>query len=106
MQCKHKLVYIVLSCVLLVSGIVLLVNVRAQAPKQAQIAFQSDRDGNCEIYAMDADGKNLHNITNNPAEDRFPAWSPDGQRIAFASNRDGNGVSTKEYEIYVMDADG
>ncbi|NIM52761.1 MAG: hypothetical protein GTO22_26535, partial [Gemmatimonadales bacterium] len=35
-----------------------------------------------------------------PADDREPAWSPDGTRIAFASNRDGN------YEIYVMDADG
>jgi Tol biopolymer transport system component len=49
---------------------------------------------------MDADGKNQRRLTNNPAEDGYLAWSPDGQRIAFASDRDGNG------EIYVMDSDG
>ena len=74
MQSKHKLVYIVLSCVLLVSGVVLFINVRAQAPKQAQIAFHSNRDGNCEIYVMDADGKNQRNLTNNPAYDDGPDW--------------------------------
>jgi TolB protein len=65
-----------------------------------RIAFGSNRDGDCEIYVMDADGKNQRNLTENPAEDWGAAWSPDGQRIAFVSNRDGNS------EIYVMDADG
>ena len=49
---------------------------------------------------MNADGKNQRRLTNNPAEDGGPSWSPDGQRITFVSNRDGN------REIYVMDADG
>ena len=66
----------------------------------AQIAFTSYRDGNGEIYVMDADGGNLRNLTRNPALDWGPAWSPDGGRIAFTSNRDGN------FEIYVMDAKG
>src|ERR687883_930796 len=66
----------------------------------AQIAFASDRDGNFEIYLMDADGGGLTRLTENNAEDLSPAWSPNGSRIAFVSNRDGNN------EIYVMNADG
>jgi TolB protein len=49
---------------------------------------------------MNADGTGLVNLTNNPADDVWPAWSPDGKKIAFQSNRDGN------LEIYVMNADG
>ena len=38
-------------------------------------------------------------LTQNNAEDLHPVWSPDGKKIAFMSDRDGN------YEIYVIDAD-
>ena len=69
------------------------------ASEEAQIAFHSNRDGNQEIYVMDADGKSQRNIANNPAHDQDPAWSPDGQMIAFNSTRD------EKREIYVMDAD-
>jgi Tol biopolymer transport system component/serine/threonine protein kinase len=65
-----------------------------------QFAFVSERDGNREIYIMNADGSGARNLTNNPADDWDPAWSPDGNEIAFHSMRDGNG------EIYVMNADG
>ena len=68
------------------------------APRK--IAFTTDRDGNEEIYVMDADGSNPTRLTNNSADDGQPAWSPDGSQIAFGSFRDGNP------EIYVMDADG
>ncbi len=64
------------------------------------IVFVSWRDGNGEVYAMDADGSGPRNLTQNPAKDVRPAWSPDGRRIAFVSRRDGNS------EIYVMNADG
>jgi TolB protein len=47
----------------------------------------SDRDGNPEIYIMNADGSNQTRITNNPAGDSSPAWSPDGSMIAFNTNR-------------------
>jgi hypothetical protein len=70
------------------------------APAIGKIAFHSDRDGNFEIYVMNADGAGQTNLTNDPAGDNFPAWSPDGSRIAFHSDRDGN------FEIYVMNADG
>ena len=57
---------------------------------------------NSEIYAVDVDGKNLTNLTNDPAPDGGPNWSPDGQQIVFGSGRDGRTDS----EIFAMDADG
>jgi len=44
------------------------------SPTGEKIAFSSDRDGNREIYVMDADGLNQTNLTNNPAEDARPSW--------------------------------
>ena len=66
-----------------------------------QIVFTSRRDGNNEIYVMDADGRNQENLTNHPAYDGQPGWSPDGTKIALVSSRDG-GAS----QIHIMDADG
>ena len=43
-----------------------------------QIAFVSERDGNQEVYVMDADGSNQTRLTNNPAYDGLPVWSPVG----------------------------
>ena len=58
------------------------------------------RDGNPEIYVMNANGTEMVRLTNDPGKDGFPTWSPDGSRIAFQSDQDGN------FEVYVMDADG
>ena len=67
----------------------------------SQIAFESWRDGVPAIYVMDADGSNQTRLTDDTAFDIFPAWSPDGSQIAFATIRyDDN------FEICVMDADG
>lgn len=62
------------------------------------MAFQSDRDGNWEIYVF----YNGHttNLTQNPADDGNPAWSPDGTHIAFESNRSGN------WQIYTYQNNG
>jgi hypothetical protein len=66
----------------------------------AKIAFSSNRDGNFEIYVMNADGSNPARLTNNPAYDTSPDWSPGGAQIAFMSNRTG------DKQIYIMNADG
>src|SRR5919201_69244 len=55
-----------------------------------------------EIFAMNPDGSEQTNLTNNPAIDRFPAGSADGHRIAFT--RSGPNFDTSE--LYVMNADG
>ncbi len=65
-----------------------------------KIAFHSIRDGNNEIYSMNADGSSQTNLSNNVASDLNPAWSPDGTRIAFQTDRSGNS------EIYIMNVDG
>ena len=66
-----------------------------------QIAFTSTRDGNPEIYIMDADGENQIRLTRHPEEDKMPSWSPDGKKIAFVSMRHGG-----RNQIYMMDSDG
>ena len=74
------------------------------ASRRTKIAFASARDGNLEIYVMDGDGSNRRRVTVNPARDWLPAWSPDGAKIAFVSNR--NNVNEDHMQIWVIDADG
>jgi len=79
----------------------------AVSPNGKKVVFVSNRDGNQEIYVMDADdnnpadgnGDDLRRLTTGyPLPDANPTWSPDGTKIAFTSFRDGNN------EIYVMNA--
>jgi Tol biopolymer transport system component len=56
---------------------------------------------NADIYIMNADGSGVTQLTHtSAAAERQPAWSPDGKKLAFVSNRVGND------EIYTMNADG
>ena len=78
------------------------------SPDGLRIAFASDRNGNREIFVMDHDGENQTRLTVDLREPNFPrvqgdqnpAWSPDGSRIGFDSDRKGH------REVYVMDRDG
>jgi Tol biopolymer transport system component len=73
-----------------------------QLPPTGQIAFVA-RTGadmtNYDIVVAQVDGTGAVNLTNDPAYDTRPQWSPDGRRILFTSDRDGGSV-------IVMDADG
>jgi dipeptidyl aminopeptidase/acylaminoacyl peptidase len=63
---------------------------------EGYLAFQTNRDLNFEVYGMNVDGTGQVNLTNDPAFDGFPSFSPTGTEIAFETNRDGNN------EIYRM----
>jgi TolB protein len=65
------------------------------------VAFVLRQNGGEDIYAITAGQEQPVRLTDHQADDRSPAWSPDGTRLAFASRRDGN------WELYVLDiADG
>ena len=70
------------------------------SPSSRQIAFLSTRDGNPELYVMDADGTNVTRLTNTEGAEYDITWSPRGRRILFVSEQDGNP------EIYSVASDG
>ncbi|CAN0541709.1 unnamed protein product, partial [Scytosiphon promiscuus] len=59
------------------------------SPDGNTIVFETNRDGNWEIYLMNKNGKGLKRITENQFEDRRPSWHPDGNLILFESKRNG-----------------
>lgn len=79
-----------------------------------EIAFYASWYGQNDIYAVDENGEEWRRVTSDPADDRDPSWSPDGTKIAFASDRESpnspgrvDGVEgSTPYEVYIMNADG
>jgi TolB protein len=86
---------------------------RAQHPKNAEetadykdlLAKGLIRPGNLEIWVMNADGSNKHQVTNNGAANFAPYWLPDGKRIIFASNQ-ADPKNGRDFDLYVINEDG
>jgi Tol biopolymer transport system component len=79
----------------------------AWSPDGRQVAFVRLQHDHWELYAVNADGGNLRRLTNTPAKPNgevansvSPAWSPDGQHLAFLTDRTG------KWEIWIMRANG
>jgi len=72
------------------------------SPDGGRIAYSSQADRNVDIYVVGADGTGLSRLTDDPARDVSPTWSPDGMHIAFVEDSNGAGFG----RLYVMDADG
>jgi Tol biopolymer transport system component len=75
-------------------------------PNGTKIAFPSGADGNEEIYAINIDGTNRVNLTNNPsAHDNQPSFSPDGKNMAYVSTKPSADPKKYVSEIYLMNLD-
>lgn len=64
---------------------------------RGSIAYVAREDGQQDIWVVDVGNISPIRLTNDPADERDPAWSPDGQRLAYASRKDGN------WELYILD---
>lgn len=88
---------------------------RSWSPDSREIAFNGNRQGLGQIFIVDRDGGNMRQVTDNPGStpafspgglfpsfrgDVTPAWSPDGRKLVFSSDRNGH------FEIYTINTDG
>jgi Tol biopolymer transport system component len=97
---RFRLIFWLLSLTLMFSNIS---NIRAKAPATAKIVFAANRDGNRDIYIMNPDGTQQVNLTKHKADDVGPVFSPTGDQILFASDRD---RFLGSWDLYLMDPDG
>jgi len=82
----------------------------AWSPDGRKLAYvRGDRRGNGQLWVVSSDGRRAHRLTNDVPVDRHahfsntsPAWSPDGRRVAFLSDRDGR----RRASVFVIGADG
>lgn len=72
----------------------------------SRFVFRSGRTGNFDIHLADADGSNVRNLTSHPASETFPAISPRGDQVAFASDREGmldEATGRRTFDVYTLD---
>ncbi len=70
------------------------------SPDGSQIAFESRREANRDIYVMDADGGNVRRLTTHPERDSTPAWVEGGAGLVYSGER------TFDLDLFQIDADG
>ena len=66
------------------------------SPDGDQIIFESNREGNWDIFVMEGNGKHQTKLTSGNEDDRRPSWHPGGQKVVFESNRNG------KFELYEL----
>jgi Tol biopolymer transport system component len=110
MQRRHRLIVVLAVTAF---GLMPAASASASFPgANGRIAFTSIRSGGTDIYSINPDGSGETRLTDDPASDQEPAWSPDGKKIAFVSERDPSDPGCDGFEIqcnseiYVMNADG
>lgn len=72
------------------------------SPNDEWVIFVAPQNGNQEIFRVHNDGTNLQNLTNHPMNDTRPAWSPDGEWIAFTRNA----IGADQINVFQMRPDG
>ncbi|QQS42873.1 MAG: PD40 domain-containing protein [Acidobacteriota bacterium] len=70
------------------------------SPDGKQIAFETNRNGNWDIYVMKSDGSDQKALTSGKADDRYPRWSPDGASVMFVRAEDGRS------DLFAVDPEG
>lgn len=98
---RYQIIFLVVILLCLFVGIF---TVLAKTLTGVKIAFSANRTDNRDIYLMNPNGTQQINITNHPADDIAPVFSPTGDQILFASNRGNRAPRT--WDLYLMDADG
>ncbi len=71
-------------------------------PLTGKVIFQSDRQGNFDLWLLDLSDMAVKQLTTATARDIEASWSPDGKQVVFASGRD----DPDNLQLYVMKADG
>jgi Tol biopolymer transport system component len=82
----------------------------AISPDGSRVAFEGDVDGNTDIWVVHTDGTGLLRLTDDPATDQYPTWSPDGTTIAYDNAGANEHVSDPQFsktaEIFTVPSDG
>ena len=75
------------------------------SPDGSQIVFSSYRDGDGDLFVMNADGSGLRRVLEHEGEDLAPAWSPDGAWITFVSRR-ATESGSQDMDVFVVRPNG
>jgi Tol biopolymer transport system component len=87
----------------------IIVNTVAVSPDGSHIAFEGIASGNGDIYVVRSDGSRLQQLTDDPATDQYPQWSPDGTTVVYdnaGTHEDPDAQYSSTAEIWTVPADG